>query len=51
MRCGYVVPMRWMVIYGYGVTGGALTLSLLKPRYLIQPFNVIKWQLAFNSAG
>jgi hypothetical protein len=28
-----------------------LTLSLLKPRYLVQPFNVIKWQLAFNSAG
>jgi hypothetical protein len=28
-----------------------LTLSLLKPRYLVQPFDVIKWQLAFNSAG
>jgi hypothetical protein len=23
MRRGYVVPMRWMVIYGYGVPGGA----------------------------
>jgi hypothetical protein len=27
MRCGYVVPMRWMVIYGYGVPGGALNLN------------------------
>jgi hypothetical protein len=27
------------------------TLSLLKPRYLVQPFNVIKWQLKFNPAG
>jgi hypothetical protein len=24
MRRGYVVPMMWMVIYGYGVPGGAL---------------------------
>jgi hypothetical protein len=30
MRRGYVVLMRWMVIYGYGVPGGALTLSQLK---------------------
>jgi hypothetical protein len=27
MRHGYVVPMRWMVIYGYGVPGGALNLN------------------------
>jgi hypothetical protein len=27
MRRGYVVPMRWMVIYGYGVPGGALNLN------------------------
>jgi hypothetical protein len=27
MRHSYVVPMRWMVIYGYGVPGGALNLS------------------------
>jgi hypothetical protein len=27
MRCGYVVPMRWMVIYEYGVPGGALNLN------------------------
>jgi hypothetical protein len=27
MRRGYVVPMRWMVIYGYGVSGGALNLN------------------------
>jgi hypothetical protein len=27
MRCSYVVPMRWMVIYGYGVPGGALNLN------------------------
>jgi hypothetical protein len=26
MRHGYVVPMRWMVIYEYGVPGGALNL-------------------------
>jgi hypothetical protein len=24
MRHGYVVPMRWMVVYRYGVPGGAL---------------------------
>jgi hypothetical protein len=24
MRLSYVVLMRWMVIYGYGVPGGAL---------------------------
>jgi hypothetical protein len=28
-----------------------LTLSLLMPRYLAQPFNVIKWQLKFNPAA
>jgi hypothetical protein len=27
MRHGYVVPMRWVVIYGYGVPGGALNLN------------------------
>jgi hypothetical protein len=27
MRRSYVVPMRWMVIYGYEVPGGALNLS------------------------
>jgi hypothetical protein len=27
MRHGYVVPMRWMVIYEYGVPGGALNLN------------------------
>jgi hypothetical protein len=27
MRRGYVVPMRWVVIYGYGVPGGALNLN------------------------
>jgi hypothetical protein len=27
MRCGYVVPMRWMVIYGYGVPEGVLNLN------------------------
>jgi hypothetical protein len=27
MRFSYVVPMRWMVIYGYGVPGGALNQS------------------------
>jgi hypothetical protein len=27
MRRGYVVQMRWMVIYGYGVPGGALNLN------------------------
>jgi hypothetical protein len=29
----------------------ALTLSLLMPRYLAQPFNVIKRQLKFNPAA
>jgi hypothetical protein len=29
MRRSYVVPMRWMVIYEYEVTGGALKLILL----------------------
>jgi hypothetical protein len=27
MRCGYVVSMRWIVIYEYGVPGGALNLN------------------------
>jgi hypothetical protein len=27
MRRGYVVPMRWMVIYEYGVPGGGLNLN------------------------
>jgi hypothetical protein len=27
IRRSYVVLMRWMVIYGYGVPGGALNLS------------------------
>jgi hypothetical protein len=27
MRRGYVLPMRWMVIYEYGVPGGALNLN------------------------
>jgi hypothetical protein len=27
MRRGYVIPMRWMVIYEYGVPGGALNLN------------------------
>jgi hypothetical protein len=27
MRHGYVVPMRWMVIYECGVPGGALNLN------------------------
>jgi hypothetical protein len=30
MRRGYVVPMRYMVIYEYEVPGGALNLVLLK---------------------
>jgi hypothetical protein len=32
MRRSYVVPMRWMVIYEYEVTGGALNLILLNFR-------------------
>jgi hypothetical protein len=27
MRCGYIVPMRWMMIYEYAVPGGALNLN------------------------
>jgi hypothetical protein len=27
MRHGYVVQMRWIVIYGYEVPGGALNLN------------------------
>jgi hypothetical protein len=27
MRRSYVVPMRWMLIYEYGVPGGALKLN------------------------
>jgi hypothetical protein len=30
MRRGYVVPMRWMVIYEYGIPGGALNLNCTK---------------------
>jgi hypothetical protein len=30
MRRSYVVPMRWMVLYEYEVTGGALNLSSTK---------------------
>jgi hypothetical protein len=30
MRCSYVLPMRWMVIYEYEVPGGALNLSSTK---------------------
>jgi hypothetical protein len=30
MRRSYVVPMRWMVIYEYEVTGGALNRSSAK---------------------
>jgi hypothetical protein len=27
MRCGYLVQMKWMMIYEYGVPGGALNLT------------------------
>jgi hypothetical protein len=27
VRRGYIVLMRWMVIYGYGVLGGCLNIS------------------------
>jgi hypothetical protein len=27
MRRSYIVPIRWMVIYEYGVPGGALNLN------------------------
>jgi hypothetical protein len=30
MRRGYIVPMRWMVIYEYGVPGGGLNLNSTK---------------------
>jgi hypothetical protein len=30
MRCGYVVLMRWMVIYEYEVPGGALNINSVK---------------------
>jgi hypothetical protein len=30
MRCGYVVPMTWMVLYEYGVPGGAINLNSTK---------------------
>jgi hypothetical protein len=33
MRHDYVVLMRWMVIYEYGVPGGALTLGTVRPIY------------------
>jgi hypothetical protein len=35
----------------WSVQSYILTLSLLMPRYLAQPFNVIKWQLKFNPAA
>jgi hypothetical protein len=35
MRYGYVVPMRWMVIYEYGVPGGALNLILLTTQTVV----------------
>jgi hypothetical protein len=30
LKCNYVVPMRWMVIYEYEVPGGALNLNSTK---------------------
>jgi hypothetical protein len=36
MRRSYIVPMRWMVIYEYEVTGGALDLSSTK---LLRPWS------------
>jgi hypothetical protein len=35
MRRGYVVLMRWMLIYGYGVPGGALNLILLTTQTVV----------------
>jgi hypothetical protein len=35
MRCGYVVPIRWMVIYEYGVPGGTLNLILLTTQTMV----------------
>jgi hypothetical protein len=44
MRCSYVVPMRWMVIYGYEVPGGALNLSSTK---LLRPWS--SWESSPSS--
>jgi hypothetical protein len=38
MRCSYVVPMRWMVIYGYEIPGGALNLNSTKLPRLWSPW-------------
>jgi hypothetical protein len=38
MRRSYVVPMRWMVIYEYEVTGGALNLSSTKTMITMRLF-------------
>jgi hypothetical protein len=35
MRRGYVVPMRWMVIYEYGVPGWALNEILLTTQTMV----------------
>jgi hypothetical protein len=39
MRRGYVVPMRWMVIYEYEVPGGALNLILLTTQTISVLYN------------
>jgi hypothetical protein len=39
MRRSYVFPMRWMVIYGYELSGGALNLSSSK---LLSPWSQLK---------
>jgi hypothetical protein len=46
LQQGKSLPM-----FHWDVEGVALTLNLLMPRYLAQPFNVIKWQLKFNLAA
>jgi hypothetical protein len=38
MRRGYVVPMRWMVIYEYEVPGGALNLSTTQTMVTMEIF-------------
>jgi hypothetical protein len=35
MRRGYVVRMRWVVIYGYGVPGGALNLNYTNAQTMV----------------
>jgi hypothetical protein len=35
MRRSYVVPMRWMVIYGYEVPGGALNLTSITTQTIV----------------